>query len=128
MDQTIKKNLKEYLKDIRLLLPIYGKDERKFIKDLKKSIIEVMEQNTNCIWEDIIEHFEEPQEVVYNYTSSLDQSQLCKRVSLRKNLIRATAIITLVIIVMISFKGYFYYHLYKETQSQIMTHETVIIE
>lgn len=128
MSQTIEKQLKQYLKKVRLLLPIYGKDERKFIKDLKDSIIEFIEQNMGCTWEDIIDHFEEPQEVVYNYTSSLDQSQLCKRISLRKTINNAIVMITVAILVMLSIKTYFYYDLYKEAQSQIITHETIIIE
>ena len=128
MSQTIEKQLKQYLKKVRLLLPIYGRDERKFIKDLKDSIIEFIEQNMGCTWEDIIDHFEEPQEVVYNYTSSLDQSQLCKRISLRKMIIKAIVMITVAILVVLSIKTYFYYDLYKEAQSQITTHETIIIE
>ena len=128
MSQTIEKQLKQYLKKVRLLLPIYGKDERKFIKDLKDSIIEFIEQNMGCTWEDIIDHFEEPQEVVYNYTSSLDQSQLCKRISLRKTINKAIVMITVAILVVLSIKTYFYYDLYKEAQSQIATHETIIIE
>lgn len=128
MSQIIEKQLKQYLKKVRLLLPIYGRDERKFIKDLKDSIIEFIEQNMGCTWEDIVDHFEEPQEVVYNYTSSLDQSQLCKRISLRKTINKAIVMITVAILVMLSIKTYFYYGLYKEAQSQITTHETIIIE
>lgn len=39
MGQGIEKQLKQYLKEIRLFLPVYEKEERKFIKDLKESIL-----------------------------------------------------------------------------------------
>lgn len=65
MNQGISKQLKQYLKEIRLLLPIYGKDKRIFIKDLKESLIEYIELNPDCNWEDIIIHFEAPEDAVY---------------------------------------------------------------
>lgn len=128
MSQGISKQLKQYLKEIRLLLPIYGKEEQIFFKDLKKSITEYIELNPGYTWEDVICHFGEPEDVVYNYITSLDQSQLCKRISLRKTINKAIVMITVAILVVLSIKTYFYYDLYKEAQSQITTHETIIIE
>ena len=128
MNQEIEKQLKQYLKEIRLLLPIYGRDERKFIKDLKESMTEFAEQNPDCTWEELINHFEEPQDAVYNYTTSLDQTQLCKRISLRKTIAKAIIVITIAVVVVLSLRAYFYYDLYKEAQSQIISHETIIIE
>ncbi len=128
MSQGNEKQLKQYLKEIRLLLPICGKAEQIFIKDLKESITEYIELNPGCAWEDVISHFEEPEDAVYNYLTSLDQPQLCKRISLRKTITKAIVIITVAVVVVLSVKTYSYYDLYKEAQSQIMTHETVIIE
>lgn len=128
MSQGISKQLKQYLKKIRLLLPIYGKEERIFLKDLKESMTEYIELNLGCTWEDVVSHFEEPEDAVYNYITSLDQSQLCKRISLRKTITKAIVIITIVAVVVLCARTYFYYNLYKEAHSQILTHETIIIE
>ncbi|MFR1725269.1 DUF6120 family protein [Emergencia timonensis] len=108
------------------MLPVYGKEERVFLKDLKASITEYIELNLGCTWEDVVSHFEEPKDAVYNYIISLDQPQLCKRISLRKTITKAIIIITVVVVVVLSVKTYFYYDLYKEAQNSIMTHETII--
>ena len=126
MSQGIEKQLKQYLKEIRLPVPVYGKEERVFIKDLKASMTEYIELNLGCTWEDVVSHFEEPEDAVYNYITSLDQPQLCKRISLRKTITKAIVIITIVVVVVLSVKTYFYYDLYKEAQNSIMTHETII--
>lgn len=128
MNQEIEKQLKHHLNEIRLLLPIYGKDERKFIKDLKEAMTEFVEQNPDSTWNEIISHFEEPQDVVYNYLTSLDQSQLCKRISLRKTIAKAIIVITIAIIAMLCVRTYFYYDLYKDAQNSIISRETIIIE
>ncbi|SCJ47290.1 Uncharacterised protein [uncultured Eubacterium sp.] len=128
MNQGIEIQLKQYLKEIHLLLPIYGKEERIFIKNLKASITEYIELNPSCTWEDVVSHFEEPEDAVYNYITSLDQPQLCKRISLRKTIAKAIVIITIVVVVVLCARTYFYYDLYKEAQNSIMTHETIIIE
>lgn len=128
MRQGIEKQLKEYLKEIRLLLPVYGKEERKFIKDLKESITEYIELNPDCTWEDVICHFECPKDSVYNYITSLDQSQLCKSISLRKTITKAVIIITIVVVVVLCARTYFYYDLYQQAQDAIANRETTIIE
>ena len=56
----------------------------------------------------------------------MDQPQLCKRISLRKTITKAIIINTVVVVVVLSVKTYFYYDLYKEAQNSIMTHETII--
>lgn len=128
MSQGIERQLKQYLKEVCLLLPIYGKEERIFIKDLKESILEYIELNPCCTWEDVVSHFEEPEEAVYNYITSLDQSQLCKRISLRKTIVKAIAIITIAVVVVLCARTYFYYDLYQQVQDAIATEESTVIE
>lgn len=79
MSQGIEKQLKQYLKEIRLPLPVYGKEERVFIKDLKASMTEYIELNLGCTWEDVVSHFEEPEDAVYNYITSLDQPTIMQK-------------------------------------------------
>lgn len=128
MRQGNEKQLKQYLKEIRLLLPIYGKEERIFIKDLKESIAEYIELNPSCTWEDVISNFEEPEDAVYNYITSLDQQQLCKRISLRKTIAKVIVVITVVVIVVICVKTYLYYDLYQQAQDEIAVKKNTVIE
>ncbi|MCI5687624.1 MAG: DUF6120 family protein [Emergencia sp.] len=128
MQQTRDKALKQYFKQIKLLLPIYSKEEKIFINDLKKVIDEYIESNPNCTYEEILERFEEPTDVVFNYISCLDQHELCKKISLRKIIKRAIIIVVLAAIVTCSIRIILYYDSYLEYKNTIITHERVVIE
>ena len=41
------KEMKRYLKDIKLLLPIFGKEEKKYYQQLKKHIIKTFNNQTS---------------------------------------------------------------------------------
>ena len=120
--------LKQYFKEIKLLLPIYSKEEKIFINDLRKSVDEYIESNPNCTYEEILERFEEPADVVFNYISCLDQHELCKKISLRKTIKRAIIIIVLTAIATCSIRIIFHYISYLEYKNTIITHERVVIE
>ena len=70
------KETAKYFKQIRLLLPIYRKQEKKFIGDLKAIVDEYINENPECSYDDITERFETPTEVVHNYISSIDRKSV----------------------------------------------------
>ncbi len=112
MQQNRDKALKKYFKQIKLLLPIYSKEEKIFVNDLKKVIDEFIESNPNCTYEEILERFEEPTDVVFNYISCLDQHELCKKISLRKTIKKAIIIAVSVVIITCSIRIVLYYDSY----------------
>ncbi len=61
------KELDTYFKKTKLLLPIYSKQEKQFLKDFKDSVSVFIEKNPLCTMEDVIERFSEPEEVVHDY-------------------------------------------------------------
>ena len=63
------KELNIYFRKIRLLLPIYSKAEKQFLKDFKDSVFVFIEKNPLCTMDDVIERFSEPEEVVHDYIS-----------------------------------------------------------
>lgn len=128
MQQTRDKALKNYFKQIKLLLPIYSKEEKIFINDLKKVIDEYIESNPNCTYEEILERFETPADVAYNYISCLDQHELCKRISLRKIIKKAIIIAVIAVIITCSIRIVLYYDSYWRGLHTIITHERVVIE
>ena len=128
MQQTRDKALKQYFKQIKLLLPIYSKEEKIFINDLKKVINEYIESNPNCTYEEILERFEEPTDVVFNYISCLDQHELCKKISLRKTIKKAIIIAVIAVIITCSIRIVLYYDSYWRGLHTIITHERVVIE
>ena len=124
MQQIRAKALKQYFKEIKLLLPIYSKEEKIFINDLRKSVDEYIESNPNCTYEEILE----PADVVFNYISCLDQHELCKKISLRKTIKRAIIIAVTVVIVTCAIRVIFLYDSYLKSVNSIITHERVVIE
>ena len=128
MQKISQTELKQYFKQIKLLLPIYGKEEKIFLSDLKRAVDTYIEEHADCTYADILERFEEPADVVYNYISSLDQHMLCKRISLHKTIKRAIIIIVLTAIATCSLRIIFHYISYLEYKNTIITHERVVIE
>lgn len=128
MNQISNEQIKQYFKQIKLLLPIYSKEEKEFIKDLQKAVQDYIEEHPACTYEDILDRFEEPADVVHNYISSLDQYQLCKRISLKKTVRTAVIIIVVAVIAALSIRTALFYKAYKASHDTIITHERVVIE
>ena len=79
------KELNIYFRKIRLLLPIYSKAEKQFLKDFKDSVFVFIEKNPLCTMDDVIERFSTPEEVVHDYISeALATENLCQKIQFRR--------------------------------------------
>lgn len=128
MSQITERELKEYFKQIKLLLPIYTKEEKRFISDLRAAVDEYLEQNPNCTAEEFWDHFDEPAEAVYNYLSSLEQVNLCKKVKIRKYLIKLIIVIAIISIFSLNLRIYWDYLIYKRANESMITEIETVIE
>lgn len=127
MTQKLNKEIKLYLKQIKLLLPIKRKEEKAFLQQLQSAVEEFVDDNPNCTMEDIIERFEDPQTVVYNYISTIDPQKLCKGISIRKYIQRGIIIILLLATLFTAYRMILFYDVYLEAKNtNIVTEETVI--
>lgn len=127
MTQKLNKEIKLYLKQIKLLLPIKRKEEKAFLQQLQSAVEEFVEDNPNCTMEDIIERFEDPQTVVHNYISTIDPQKLCKGISIRKYIQRGIIIILLLATLFTAYRMILFYDVYLEAKNAIaVTEETVI--
>lgn len=127
----MKKNKKEielYFKQIKLLFPIYGKYEKRFLRDLKTTVSEYIEEYPNDGIKEIQQRFGSPQDIVHNYLCSMDPYMLYRKLSLRKCLKRA--LVAAVILIIIGFCVYaeMIYNVYLDAQSQLVTEEVTVIE
>ena len=93
------KETSRYFKQLRLLLPIYRKQEKKFIADLKAAVDEYADANPDCSYDDIVSRFEAPAEVVHNYISSIDENDLYNALSSRKLLKKFIAFAVAIILI-----------------------------
>lgn len=76
------KEIKKYLKEIKLLLPAFSKEEKKFLRDLLERIEDYLDENPNATMQDIENQFGTPMEIAQSYMSSLDLDVLLKRLSI----------------------------------------------
>ena len=128
MNRVNEKELKQYFRQIKLLLPVYRRKEKSFIKDLKNAVEEFIRATPDCSLEDITARFESPEDVVANYIAALDIEYLSKQILIRR-LVKRT-IISVVILCLLAFCAHMgmIYKLYLETKAQIVTQEVTVIE
>lgn len=121
-------NAKKYLKQIKALLPVLSKQEKRFLKDMKNDVDEFSNDNPEVTFEDLTDKFGNPNDVVHNYIESVDLDYMIKCISSRK-LIRRTAIIVLVL-AFIGFCAFIgsVYMAYLDSQNSVITQEVIVIE
>lgn len=121
-------HIKKYLKQVKILLPIYSKQEKRFLKDLKNDIIEYSNTNSETTLEDLINEFGSPNVVVHDYIESVDLDYIIKRISVRKVVSRGVVIILL--LAFIGFSAFIgsVYSAYIHSLDSVITQEVTVIE
>ncbi|BFK21897.1 MULTISPECIES: DUF6120 family protein [Bacillota] len=121
------KEMKRYLKDIKLLLPIFGKEEKKYYQQLKKHIIKTFNNQTS--YSEIVEEVGEPYEVVQAYYEEVGIKQFMFRLRLQKYIHYISIVIIATTIVLGLFRIYYLSSLYEEVKNaQPITVEEIIQE
>ena len=123
------KELNIYFRKIRLLLPIYSKAEKQFLKDFKDSVFVFIEQNPLCTMDDVIERFSTPEEIVHDYiVEALQTEDLCKKISLSRSIKRAIAVLLLLAALNTAFWGISCYKAYLDSKESIIHEKVIVIE
>lgn len=128
MNEITKTDINEYLKQIRLLLPISGKEERTFLHDFKNAVEEYIEANPNCSFCDIKERFGKPEDIVHEYITTLDQFQLCRRIKLRYLIKRAIFIILILTAILTTYKAIVIHDSYQQALDGMASYAVTVIE
>ncbi|MCD8018118.1 MAG: DUF6120 family protein [Clostridiales bacterium] len=101
------KNCKEYISQVKLLFPIMGKREKKYIDDLSINLQDSFDESVSL--EDIYESFGTPEETVNLYFSNTDMNYIIKRIRRSRMIKGCLAAISIVIIItLILFNIYIY--------------------
>lgn len=128
MAQEMNKEIKHYFRQIKLLLPIMGKKERRFLKDFRSSVEDFLEKNPGSDIADVVERFGSPDDVMHDYISSLDQEQLCRNIHFRHLLRNA------IIVILLLAAAYFIYRTclltiaYHQAQEKMASYIVEVIE
>lgn len=123
------KELNIYFKKIRLLLPIYSKAEKQFLKDFKDSVFVFIEKNPLCTMDDVIERFSEPEEVVHDYISeALATENLCQKIQFRRFVKKILLTLLIGILAALAVRTIALLHIVNESEQYYITREITEIE
>ena len=123
------KELNIYFRKIRLLLPIYSKAEKQFLKDFKDSVFVFIEQNPLCTMDDVIERFSTPEEVVHDYISeALATENLCQKIQFRRFVKKILLILLIGILAALAVRTIALLHIVNESEQYYITREVTEIE
>jgi hypothetical protein len=119
---------RRYLKEIKTLIPIFGKDERLFFSELTTEVEDYVASNAPTGYEGIVSRFGRPNVVVSDYIDNADVEHIIKQIRTAKTikivlLIAIVAVIaTLVAVTAIRYIGYL------EGQEHYLDREVIEIE
>ena len=123
------KELNIYFRKIRLLLPIYSKVEKQFLKDFKDSVFVFIEQNPLCTMDDVIARFSTPEEVVHDYISeALATENLCQKIQFRRFVKKILLTLLIGILAALAVRTIALLHIVNESEQYYITHEITEIE
>lgn len=128
MKKKVNKEIKRYLKEIKNLLPVYGRKEKAFVMMIKTSILEAYGTESTVGYDMICSEFGSPKEIVISYFAEVDDDELYKRVRFSKMIKIAAIFIVLIVAATAVFKSILLYDSYKKSVDAIITQEVTVIE
>lgn len=123
------KELDTYFRQIKLLLPLYTKKEKQFLRDFKDSVNEFSSQSPNCTMEDVIARFSTPEEVVHDYISeALATEDLCQKIQFRRFIKKILLILLIGLLAALAVRTIALLHIVNESEQYYITREVTEIE
>ena len=118
-----------YLSDIKAFFPVIGKPERAYLTKLSEQIEDYCIEKKVTMIEEIYDGFGHPSEVASTYFSSIDTSNLIKRIQLAKWIKRGILALLLIALIAVSIYGIDSYNAYEIfKQDAIFFEETEITD
>lgn len=120
--------LRRYLRNCRRLFPVFGKYERQFLKRLQERITEYTIDFPDLTYDELVQQFGSPKEIVLGYYDSVEDGYLLKKTNLVKNIRIFFIILIIMVIAFFSYKSYVVYQAYLDAKDTLIIHEETIIE
>lgn len=124
----MKNYTKQYIKECKSILPIYSKDEKKFIKRLQENINLYENSHPNITYEDIKKNFGEPANIIMAYYQNIEMSELYAKIHKKKIIIGASIMIILILLFSSFFYSYTLYQEYRDFHDAVPTMSSDEIE
>ena len=118
---------KQYISDIKILFPSWGRDERNYISKFKQNLLDDSNDESIISKEDLYGRYGSPKDVVNSYYENIDIDNTIKRIRISKYI--KYFIVTLILCALICASAFALnmYHSYKvfERQEAVLTEEVV---
>lgn len=122
------KSVKQYYKKIKRTFPILGKEEKRYLSHIKKHLEEDEKKYPDYLYEDYINYYGYPEDVVSSYYEHVESEYIVKHMKARK-IIKYTSLVCVIIIIFIAvYTSFFVYQAYLESRDSIIYYEETIIQ
>lgn len=109
-------------------MPLKSKIEKQYVDEYISSVNEFCTEFPNANYDDIVENFGEPRNVVVAYLKECDENYLLKNINLR-NIIKKTMSSIVIIILCVALVAiYLLYKGYNDAKDSYISREEVFIE
>ena len=100
------KDITKYYQNIKALLPIKGLNEKNYLKGFKQNLDEFLQGNPNVIYQEIVDEYGEPKDVVISYLNNCDEDYLIKKLKIRTIISRLVILIAILATCLTLWFGY----------------------
>lgn len=106
MNDILQKDVKNYVKEIRLLLFCDSKTKRSFLNDFKNDVANFADDNGITDMKDIIDHFGTPEQVAREFLGTADLRKIRKRMQFKKYILCGVIAALLSWLIMLTYLAY----------------------
>ena len=120
--------IKKYIRRCKNCFPVYGKEERQFLKRLRFQIEEYAQENPDITYQQLEQHFGTPIDIIRSYYDSLeDENKLIDRACFSKFLKKIMMGITIILIAFLAYRSTLIYLSYLDGKdSKVIYEESTI--
>lgn len=120
-------SIKKYTKACKFLFPVYGAKERKYLNNIKQHLIDMsLEGELN--YDQIIERYGEPSNVIASYYEQEGYLNIIKKVQLFSLIKKSIIILLILIFIFLCYKGYNLHQQYLEIENDNSGYFEEVIE
>lgn len=121
------KEAKKYYKNIKKLFPLNGKNEKIFLLNLQEQIKEFCEDKTVITYDELIEEFGTPIDIVITYYQSIDSDYILKKINTKKIVKICLILFVALCFILITWRCYLYYQSYQDYQNALPSYDEITI-
>lgn len=118
---------RDYIRQVKAIFPLYGRERRRFINDLKESVESHIDDTKDGSYEGIVKHFGSPAEVVSDYIEGMDPEALYRKITYRRRIFVLVVIAVIAVLIGVIVMLYWGYDSYRQTLDTIVVERETII-